>query len=176
MAVNKLRLVDGTTFDIVGGCYGGKEYFRDTLRDCLEFRLSVNDLSLDQADSIFSAENCALLIIIEEELIEVPVSNEVGRVDEEGNPVLDEEGNQIIDVVSGFETQIKVNEYNHEGYVVRVNLSKREETILLADDKTDVQTFICIKMGQESDAEKLQVELDATNAAYDDLVLEFLGV
>lgn len=176
MSVNKLRLADGTLFDLVGGCYGGKEYVRDVLRECLEFRLAVTALTLDQADALFTADNCATLAIIEEVAEEVPVTNVTEKLDENGDPVLDDEGNPVTEAVTTYETQIKEVEYIHEGYTVRVNLAKRDETVLLSDDTTTIETFICIKMAQQSEAEKLQEELDATNAAYDDLVLEFLGV
>lgn len=69
-----LRFADGTEL-VLEGCFGGGEYFRDTLRDVLEFRMRADQLTLDEADALFSAENCAAMSIID--VYEAEVEKEV---------------------------------------------------------------------------------------------------
>lgn len=126
----KMRFVDGTEIAIIG-CFGAREYFRDVLRDMLEFRLDPAIMTLDEADSLFSAENCETIVLIEE--------NEVEVVAEDGTTT----------------TEIQINEFAHENYTVRVALSKREETILTADNATEAKTLLCCKMGHKSEGEIL---------------------
>lgn len=147
----KMKFVDGTEVSIIG-CFGTREYFHNVLRDTLEFRIDPAIMTLDEADSLFSAENCSVIVIIEEAEVEV--------VGEDGMST----------------TEVQKNEFLHENYTVRIAIAKREETVATFDGNTEDRLMICCKMGQKSEADILQMELDATNAAYDDLMLEYLGV
>lgn len=124
----KMKFVDGTEVSIIG-CFGAREYFRDVLRDTLEFRLDPAIMTLDEADSLFNAENCETIILIEE--------NEVEVVAEDGTTT----------------TEIQTNEFTHENYTLRISLSKREENILTSDNTTETATLLCCKMGQKSESE-----------------------
>lgn len=64
-----------------------EEYFRDTLRDVLEFRMRADQLTLDEADALFSAENCAAMSIIDvyEAEVEKEVEREVEVTGEDGS-------------------------------------------------------------------------------------------
>ena len=126
----KMRFVNGAEVPIIG-CFGAREYFRYVLRDTLEFRLDPAMMTLDEADSLFSAENCETIVLIEE--------NEVEVVGDDGET----------------KTELQVDEFTHENYTVRIALSKREEPILTADNTTAQATLLCCKMGQKSEGEIL---------------------
>ena len=61
-----LRFTDGSTLALVD-CRGGKETFRDAYRDAIEFRIEPSVIGLDAADALFTAENCATLILTDGE-------------------------------------------------------------------------------------------------------------
>lgn len=124
----KIKFVDGTEVAIIG-CFGAREYFRDILRDTLEFRLDPAIMTLDEADSLFSAENCETIILIEE--------NEVEVVADDGT----------------ISTEIHINEFEHKNYTLRISLSKREENVLTSDNTIEATTMLCCKMGQKSEVE-----------------------
>lgn len=151
-----LRLADGTEL-VLEGCFGGGEYFRDTMRDVLEFRLRADALTLDEADALFSAENCAALTVID--TYEAEVENEVEVTDEDGN----------VTKQTVTETTTHTEAFAYEGYTERVSLAKREEKVLLDDNTTETVELICCKMGEKAEVEELRELSDA-------LLLEVLGV
>ena len=60
----KLQFVDGTQVQILG-CYGAPEYFRDSMRDTLEYRIDPSVLSFDEAEQLFTAENCDVIQLLD---------------------------------------------------------------------------------------------------------------
>lgn len=53
---------NGATIDFVE-CYGRNEYVQGSQRSVLDFRFNPNDISLDDVDKMFSADECGKLII-----------------------------------------------------------------------------------------------------------------
>lgn len=159
-----LRFADGTEL-VLEGCFGGGEYFRDTLRDVLEFRMRADQLTLDEADALFSAENCAAMSIIDvyEAEVEKEVEREVEVTGEDGSVTKQTVTEKVI------ETTTHTEEFAYEGYTERVSLTKREEKVLLDDNTTETVVLICCKMGRKAEVEELR-ELS------DELLLEVLGV
>lgn len=168
----KVRFADGAELALEG-CFGGHEYFRDTLRDTLEFRMFASSMTLGEADALFTAENCASLTIVDT----CEVTREVRKVVEveKEYEVTNEDGSVTTEtrVVKEFadvpETTIEDEEFVYEGYSERVNLAKREEKVLIDDTTTETAVLICCKMGQKAEVEELR-ELT------DELLLEVLGV
>lgn len=61
-----LKFANGTDLALIT-CRGSKENFHDAYRDVLEFCIDPALVTLDEADALFTAENCATLILTDDE-------------------------------------------------------------------------------------------------------------
>ena len=142
-----LILSNNTQIPIIS-CIGGSEYYQGAQRAVLDFRISPDNYTLAEIDALFNADNCSSVTLKEITELQQQAVNEDGTlaVDENSDPVM--------------ETVEQVNEYIHQGYIMRVALSKQVYTVAGDDGVTD-QEQISVRMAQQSAAEKQLAELAA---------------
>ena len=140
-----LVLANNTQIPLIS-CIGGSEYFQGAQRAALDFRVDPTDYTLAEIDALFSADNCGNVTLRE------TIEHQQQATNEDGTPAIDEDGNPVMETVE------QVSEYIHQGYIMRVALSKQMYTVAGDSGVTD-QEQISVRMAQQSAAEKQLAEL-----------------
>lgn len=140
-----LVLANNTQIPLIS-CIGGSEYFQGAQRAALDFRIDPESYTLAEIDALFSADNCGNVTLRE------TIEHQQQTVDEDGAPVVDDNGDPVMETVE------QINEYIHQGYIMRVSLSKQMYTVAGDSGVTD-QEQISVRMAQQSAAEKQLAEL-----------------
>ena len=140
-----LVLANNTQIPLIS-CIGGSEYFQGAQRAALDFRIDPESYTLAEIDALFSADNCGNVTLRE------TIEHQQQAVNEDGTPAIDEYGNPVMETVQ------QVSEYIHQGYIMRVSLSKQMYTVAGDSGVTD-QEQISVRMAQQSAAEKQLAEL-----------------
>lgn len=140
-----LILANNTQIPLIS-CIGGSEYFQGAQRAVLDFRIDPTDYTLAEIDALFSADNCGNVTLRE------TIEHQQQTVDEDGAPMVDDNGDPVMETVE------QINEYIHQGYIMRVALSKQVYTVAGDGGVTD-QEQISVRMAQQSAAEKQLAEL-----------------
>ena len=140
-----LILANNTQIPLIS-CIGGSEYFQGAQRAALDFRIDPTDYTLAEIDALFTVDNCSSVTLQE------TTEHQQQATNEDGTPAIDEDGNPVMETVQ------QVSEYIHQGYIVRVSLSKQMYTVAGDSGVTD-QEQISVKMAQQSATEQQLAEL-----------------
>ena len=127
---------------------GDKRYVNGAQRDTLSFAFPA-EMSLDELDAIFSAENCAKITIVEPTTI---IENEV-------------------EVPSEIE-------HIHKGYTVRAELKREPVEVSPATAESDAvyENRVTVSMSQMTYAEQQLAALAEQNAVLEECIVEMAQV
>lgn len=125
----------GKSIDFVE-CYAQTEYVQGANRDVMDFRFNPNNITLDEIDALFTADECTKLTIRETIIKQVEKT------------VVNEDGSETITLEDVEDTQ----DFIHENHPLRVSLSKQMFTLATENGAEDVMQ-ISIKMAQYTPTE-----------------------
>lgn len=164
---------NGTAVDFVE-CYSEGEYIQGAQREVLDFRFDPAAMTMDEADKLFTADECSKLTIREtvKEIVTETVVEQEQVIGEDGNPVLDAEGNPVMqDVERIVEKEVeRTEEFIHLNYGVRVALRKQKFTLATVNGAEDVEQ-ISVKMAQYTPVE---IQVASLTETVDILVMDSL--
>ena len=125
----------GKSIDFVE-CYAQTEYVQGANRDVMDFRFNPDNITLDEIDALFTADECTKLIIRETIIKYVEKT------------VVNEDGSETIILEEVEDTQ----DFVHENHPLRVSLSKQMFTLATENGVEDVMQ-ISVKMAQYTPTE-----------------------
>ena len=138
-----LILTDGTQLNHIGAT-GGTKYIQGANRDTITFEFDES-YSVDELRNVFTEQNCEVINIVTDDVVETQTENEDGSVETKTETVY-------------------TNNY-HEGYVIRAEVAEKIKEITPATGTTPTvtETRVFVTMAQRTYAETRLAVLNAQN-------------